>query len=296
MKVKSMKIDDLKQRLRKQISKMGYPLEIEVQSILEERNWAVFPNKFFMDCQENKPREIDLFAFHGPTVSSRHTEPIAFAPHLIIECKKSLDYSLVLFSRNITAFTFYDFSGHMFDFPILLKEITEFRNPLKEFNLQYFLIHQDLHYKRSRKVSTNYPLVKPEGKEKRDLYDAVMKLVKAQAFEVEEALRRSPTITHTHHPLFFSFLAVVFEGQMFEALVDKGDVVLNELDHGLISVSFQPDYSDTPLHYVIDVVKKEHFKDFLVEIENDISTWVHQIKSQMKNIEPYLKRGKVENS
>ena len=45
-------------------------------------------------------------------------------------------------------------------------------------------------------------MLKPKGKQKSDLYDAVMKLIKAQSFEVKQAMRRSKTITH---PLYLAF-------------------------------------------------------------------------------------------
>jgi len=287
-----MSTDELKKQLKKEIFRTGFPLEIEVQSMLEERGWAVFPTHFFIDPETGKQREIDIFAFHRSTAYGKETEPIAFSPQLLIECKKSRDYSAVLFSREIPAFTFYDFTGQVFDFPVLLKERTGFPHPLKEFNLGNFLADPKLHYSKLRKVATHFPMLKPKGKQKSDLYEAVMKLTKAQSFEVKQAMRRSETITHPYHPLYFSFLAVVFDGLMFEATLENGDVKLRELDHLLIWRGFQPDYEyfGVPLQYTIDVVKKEYFARFLLEIEKDIQTLIQKVKLNIGDVCQYLKR------
>jgi len=290
-----MSNEELKKRLQKEILRTGYPLEIEIQSILEEQGWAVFPTHFYLDSQTHETRDIDILAFHEKTTFGKETEPIAFSPHLIIECKKSVDHALILFSRKLNAFTFYDFTGHIFDLPILLRETTKFPIPTKEFNLADLLIDSELHYKDIKKVSTHFPLLKPEGKEKSDIYEAVMQLVKAQSFEVKEAMKRSETIAHPYHPLFFNFLAVVFDGIILEATLEKGEIELNEVEHGLIRRSFQPDYEyfGGPLQYTIDVVKKQYFSSYLSKIEQDIFSLTKRIKSNIDVVSNYLKRREV---
>jgi len=284
----------LEERLKKEILRTGYPLEIEIQSILEERGLSVFPTHFYLDPQSHEPRDIDILTFPFQKALERETEPIAFGPKLIIECKKSKDHSLILFSREIAAFTFYDFTGHVFDFPVLLKERTKFPNPTKEFNLADFLIDRELHYRNVKKVSTHFPLLKPEGKEKKDIYEAVMQLVKAQSFEVKEAIRRLETIIHPYRPLFFNFLAIVFDGPMFEATLKNGEWKLREMEYGLIWRNFQPDYEyfGGPLRYTIDVVKKQYFPSYLSEIERDIALLTQKIKSNIDAVSLYLKKPK----
>jgi len=50
----------LEERLKKEILRTGYPLEIEIQSILEERGLSVFPTHFYLDPQSHEPRDIDI--------------------------------------------------------------------------------------------------------------------------------------------------------------------------------------------------------------------------------------------
>ena len=284
-------INDLKDRLKREILKTGYPLEIETASILEDLGWAVFPNHFYLDPTENKPREIDIFAFPEATSSDKSFDPIAFSPHLIIECKKSSDYSLVVFTRKRIAFTFYDITGQIYDFPVILGEIDHFPNPLEEFNLAYFLTRPQLHYNRFERVASTYTLIKPGSeKGKSDIFEAVMQIMKAQSFDVKQAIKRDETITHTHHPLYLSFLAIVFDGLMFEAEVERGDVNLLESGHILLYTTFQPEYSDFPLHYSIDIVRKENFKIYLQKLQKDISTLGEHIKSHKGDVSKYLKR------
>lgn len=284
---------ELEERLKKEIAKSGFPVEIDVQSVLEERGWAVFPTDFFMDSETGKQREVDIFAIHPQTASSGETEPIGFSPHLIIECKKSKDYCALLFSRKTLAFTLYDFTGHVFDLPFLLKERTRFPNPVTEFNLGDFLADRHLHYTKLQKVATLFPMLKPNmGLEKKDLFRAVMTLVKAQSFQVKNSIRRSPTISHSYHPLLFSFLAVVFDGPIFEVTLEKGNVELRSIQHGLVQKGFQPDYEyfGVPLKYTIDVVGRDYFPQFLSEIENDLEILSNKIRLNITDVCKYLKR------
>jgi hypothetical protein len=284
-------INNLKGRLKREILKTGYPLEIEVASILEDFGWAAFPNHFYVDPTSNKPREIDIFGFSEATSSDKSFDPIAFSPHLIIECKKSLDYSLVVFSRKRSAFTFYDITGQIYDFPVILGRVDHFPNPREEFNLSYFLTRPQLHYNQFERIASTYTLIKPGvEKGKSDIFEAVMQIMKAQSFDVKEAIKRDKTITHTHYPLYLSFLAIVFDGLIFEAEIEQGEVNLKEAEHMLLHTTFQPNYSDFPLYYSIDLVKKENFKNYLQQLRDDISMLKEHIKSNAGNVSKYLKR------
>jgi hypothetical protein len=288
--------DKFEDKLKKEVLRHGFPLEIEIQSILEDKDWAVFPTNFYIDPQTGKQREVDILSIHPQTGHSEETNPIGFSPNLIIECKKSSEYCAILFSRKTIAFTLYDFTGQMFDFPFLLKERTGFTNPVKEFNLGHFLADRQLHFNKLKKVATLFPMLKPGGREKRDLYQAIMQLVKAQSFEVKNAIRRSPTIRHSFHPLYFSFLAVVFDGLMFEAAIENGEIKLTPIDHGLVQKSFQPDYDyfGGPLRYTIDVMNKGYFSKYLSEVENDLKVITNKIKLNIDEVSKYLKRPSVQ--
>lgn len=282
---------NFKDKLRKQIKRMGYPLEIETASILESRKWAVFPNRFYIDMDTKKTREIDISAFYKPVTSQRkELEPLPFSPLLFMECKKSEDHFLVLFPRK-KSFTFYDFTGQTYDFPVILRKISEFRDPIKEFNYVHVVINGLVHYKQFKKVASSYKLIKPNSdKDKEDIYEVVMQLIKAQIFDVEQALNRDKSIKHTHYPIFFSFLAIVFDGKMFEAKIVGNDIDLEEVSYGLIRAQYMPSYSDHLLDYQIDVVKREYLNNYLSQLEQDIYSLKSTIMEHHSDMVKYLNR------
>jgi len=272
---------------------MGYPLEIETASTLESRKWAIFPTHFYLDMDTQKAREIDILSFYEPVASNfKELKPLAFSPKLIVECKKTQDHSLILFTRKNT-FTFYDFTGHTYDFPVLLGKNREFHDPTKEFNYENVLSQGLVHYKRFGRTSSIYKLIKSNSeKDKKDIYEAVMQLIKAQIFDVEQAIQKDKTISHTHYPIYFSFLAIVFDGKMFEANIIGNDIDLEEIDYGLIETHYMPSYSDHPLHYQIDVVKKEHLHNYLSQLEQDIKSLKDKIREHHLEMVEYLNREK----
>lgn len=67
------------------ISKTGFPLEHETVKILRAEGWNVISNKYYVDNDEDKPREVDLLAYK---FSKKNPEFDLFTT-LIISCKKS---------------------------------------------------------------------------------------------------------------------------------------------------------------------------------------------------------------
>ncbi len=85
-----------KEFILENIKKSGYPLEIEVSSILE-KDWFVVNNAFYLDKISNKEREIDILA-NNP-FSKHEGSKIKFlcTITLIVECKKSNTHAWVFF-------------------------------------------------------------------------------------------------------------------------------------------------------------------------------------------------------
>jgi hypothetical protein len=55
--------DKFEDKLKKEVLRHGFPLEIEIQSILEDKDWAVFPTNFYIDPQTGKQRELTYYQF-----------------------------------------------------------------------------------------------------------------------------------------------------------------------------------------------------------------------------------------
>ncbi|MEM3641559.1 MAG: hypothetical protein QXH37_06540 [Candidatus Bathyarchaeia archaeon] len=80
--------EDLKNKLISEIEKSGYPLEIEISSILESKDWYVINNRPYVDSDEGKLRSIDISAFHATAFDFEKYDPLTFSPNLVVECKK----------------------------------------------------------------------------------------------------------------------------------------------------------------------------------------------------------------
>lgn len=85
---------DAEEHVRKEISKTGFPLELEIFSILTSDPWVVTAQDYFHDADENKSRHIDLAAMNMPKVDKHgniinQLEPVNMSWNLSIECKKS---------------------------------------------------------------------------------------------------------------------------------------------------------------------------------------------------------------
>jgi hypothetical protein len=51
------------------IQKTGFPLEFEIVQILQDAGWRVISNKYYVDNDEEKPREVDVVAYKVNTAN-----------------------------------------------------------------------------------------------------------------------------------------------------------------------------------------------------------------------------------
>lgn len=72
------------EKLEYTINRTGFPMEYEVQKILEKHGWSVVSNKFYVDDIKKIEREIDLVA-----TKRVMQDKVLCEVNLIISCKKS---------------------------------------------------------------------------------------------------------------------------------------------------------------------------------------------------------------
>lgn len=53
---------DIKEKLKSEIKKTGYPLEIQVISFLRNSNWVAVPQDYYFDKELQLERQIDVMA------------------------------------------------------------------------------------------------------------------------------------------------------------------------------------------------------------------------------------------
>jgi hypothetical protein len=78
------------------IQKTGYPLEAKTVQLLQRRGWNVISNKYYVDNDEDKPREVDVIAYKADTSNA----DFDLYTVLIISCKKSENSSWAFLTRE----------------------------------------------------------------------------------------------------------------------------------------------------------------------------------------------------
>ena len=93
--------EDLKERIKNDILKSGFPLELEISRKLEDMGWNVFQNEYISD--EKEEYEIDII---GKRMFEKNINEIKFNlfPLLIIECKKIRKTSMGILYKRKTIF------------------------------------------------------------------------------------------------------------------------------------------------------------------------------------------------
>ena len=83
--------EELIKQIEKAVSTTGYPLELEVGALLEQKGWFPFHSVEYQDPFTKKTRELDLLAYK--LVNNRRIE-------LRISCKSSANKQFVFFTRK----------------------------------------------------------------------------------------------------------------------------------------------------------------------------------------------------
>jgi len=265
----------------REILKSGYPLELEVLSILDQSGWTVESNAYYFDYDEQKSRSIDVFAYGKlgtfplltqPSPLTR-ISPFDLRSFLCVECKKSETDTWVFFTQPSE---FVYFPGQYIDFAGILsgQYNTGF---FEDMNISFDLTKQ-LHFSRYNTART-FTSIKMSKKQKKcqktkdDIFEAVNQLVKYIAYRwsgIVEGRYLGGLPTKSDRSIRIAFPVIVFDGRMFEAQVSNGEVQLSETNHVLLSFNYQPRYfSKHALGYMIDVVNKDNFENLLHELEND---------------------------
>jgi hypothetical protein len=290
--------DASEKQLEEILGETGFPVDLEVASTLERLKWLVTNNAYFLDPDENKEREVDILAFCQPPYP-RVAESLGFLPSLICECKKNTNYDWVFFTRVQQPYFLGGESmhgilsrGQIFDAPRLAsREDNGKPSPL---SLVARLV--PLHYHSFERIASTYCEVNPAKKGKKDMIkdneirDAIYKTIKACVHYQERALDSSQKAASPYFPIEVTFLVLVLDGKLVEALVDEGHVRVQKTDHMLLQKSYRPKYHREEIEYVIDVVTRSFFTSYIKMVERDISLlWGHLLQYKT-DLESYLRK------
>lgn len=224
---------DLIDYLKKEIKKTGYPLEIEISSMLDKDWQSVINTDTYFDRDEGKLRDIDICA--SDTYGTRKILPLGLRVQLVIECKKDKDFAWVFFSRPFE-FEIEDIAGQYVDEAQIVTKNTE------NYQIMEMILGKtQLHYKNMKKGAVSYNEFCLGGKKvsfekkKREIFEAQNQLKKHIDCSVEQVIKASPEIEV--YPLEMSFPCLILDGLMYEAILKNGDLHLEESNHLVLQTS-----------------------------------------------------------
>jgi len=78
---------------------------------------------------------------------------------------------------------------------------------------------------------------------------------------------------------------IVYDGPMYNGVLDGDKIKLNEIEHVVLEHNYQPPFIDDRLTFLIDIVKKEKFLELLPKLENDVEIIRKSIDDSKEKIE-----------
>ncbi len=264
-------MEDLKLKIAEDIKKTGYITELKVAQILAEDKWKTTFGKSYQDFDEGKSREIDIVAYK---VLNDKDVNLQLVFNLSVEIKHEPTYPWVIFMTK-DPWSSYGWSilhcGESY-----MKESGTIFGP------------DDLN---------NKPLCRSDGKTGSSFYeafkksDATSKIFKAligaskAAYFQKEQWGEHPDNTkyNVKNQVILEFFIplVVVEGQLFEAHLEKEDVLVKESTWVPIKLDYSsPNYSkdDRDIRFHPYLSSKDGLPTFL----NIMGGWISLISSNFK--------------
>lgn len=249
--------------------KSGFPLQLEISSVLRNRNYDVTNGVYFFDNDEKKAREFDIEAIPSldAILSQFESDMWFFSPFILIECKKSRAYSWVFFNSEPINL-FYDI-GHSID--ILTERFGYSKSVCFE-----ILRNKGLHYyEENANFASAYQQIKlgkaatSERDGKDSILDAVSKIIKFMNHRFQD-VKRFFAEDFTRRDIIFHFPLIVFDGDLYEASFGK-TLELKECRHIIYETRYLSVLSGSLVPLYIDVVRKDALEDILSIIEREVA-------------------------
>ncbi|TKJ47579.1 hypothetical protein CEE34_02930 [Candidatus Aerophobetes bacterium Ae_b3a] len=249
--------EKLEEKILREISKTGFPLELRVSELLNDIGYYVANNLYYVDLDEDKGREIDLRALRNYDFKIESKQ--YFIRHcLLIECKKSSEKPWVIFTSPETPYDpgYLDVDCSGADFDVNIKGLQKDFDQLKN-------IHPFCKYER-RGRSFFEPFKKnPTGEA---IVKALMSTVKASIGMRDNKFASGGTSVCFFYPI------VVFEGKLFEAYLNEGKIEIIKTDRLMVSFFYEsPKYKNE--RFTIPVITEKSFGTFLNDLDAILEFW-----------------------
>jgi hypothetical protein len=103
MNLEKEKKKTFEEHLTAEIEKSGYPLEIEISSLLD-KEYRVLNTHYYFDEEAKKGRDIDIYAIPRDVDNNFiKTDKFVVITDLAIECKKSDTHAWIFYTRPYTS-------------------------------------------------------------------------------------------------------------------------------------------------------------------------------------------------
>jgi hypothetical protein len=263
--------DDKLDFIKKELLKSGFPLEMEVSSILRKRNYEVFKSVYFFDDDEQKAREFDIQASlplyeDSSSASEINDDNWYFNPFVIIECKKSVVYSWVFFRSEPVA-SWFDI-GHSID--VLTEKVGYLKSACGQLLTKGFLPH----YRNDEaNIVSEHQQVKLKKKQKKEnlgkdsIFDAISKIIKFMNYNFQ-TLNKFYRTDPTRNDIFFFFPMIVFDGPLYTVSYEKA-LEVKASKHVIYETSYFSTLTKSLVPAYIDIVRKDAFEEMLSIIEKE---------------------------
>ena len=245
--------DDTSSEIRnieEDIKRSGFPLEIEVSSILKKDGWTVRNQAYYIDEDEGKAREIDIVAYKA--FFEKFWDHDRLHISLVIECKKSSK-----------PWVFFTTSKEKRFFGIPFGVIKHWADPELRYSIYFSQwVQKKSHYTYShfkeQAIIAYEPFKKGKGQE---IFEATYQVIKALNFELEQN-KKSPSLVPMR-PIFILYPAIVCDGHLFECRLQNGDMKIVPTDY----LQYLVERKEL---FLIDVIKKEFLQQYLKIINQEI--------------------------
>ena len=252
-------------KIKKELMKSGFPLELKCAAAFEENGWGVDHNFIFEDLDSKQHRELDIFACDVPAIFD---DKSCLTIYVFAECKKS-DKPWVFFpasegmetGRRVLAYaSMFRYGGGKW--------------ARDEYNSLLHRLADVSHYSNAV-LSSWYTEVFVRDSSGHDILDAISKIVKANKYVNEDTDDASSKL---EPPLLFvSYNTIIFDGALLEAKYEKGNLHVKERENLVLSVNYgSPSVKG---HFLIDIIRADCVGSYLRQLGLEKTSFLREAKS-----------------
>jgi len=259
--------DDFQNKIKKDLLKSGFPLELEISRKLEDKEWNVLQNEYISEENSDQEYEVDII---GLRMFEKEFDRIKFKlfSKLVIECKKSEKYPWVFFTREKQSID----KAHR-----LIKQVANFgvnrpfRLPQHHYYDDIDFLGEQIDYESLsvfswEKKATSYSQAFRDPNKENQIYRTIksllrnLRIIKNKQNKSLSQGRWSEIILEMYFPI------IVLDGDLFEGFLNEGDFTINEINYVPLVINSG---ENNLRRILVHVLKKDYFESLIENIHKD---------------------------